>query len=135
VDGEALTGKQERVYNAGLYGMPCYALGHVVVPDADPADGAAEAIVSRSAGAYWKGLARGVRLHGNHSIDASIRRFRVAVIETDEPLQVDGESVAMAAIEVRVKTGAFRVIVKDEGSLVIKQRGPLRRISDSAISP
>lgn len=112
VDGERLTQADERVYNAGLYAMPCYALGRVVLPEADPGDGAAEAVVSRSWASYWRTLRRGVRLLTERvPADPTMRRFRTAVFETDEPLQVDGESVPAAPLEVRVQAGALRVLV------------------------
>jgi diacylglycerol kinase family enzyme len=112
VDGEPLVRPTERVFNSGLYGMPCYALGRVVLPEADPTDGRAEAVVYRSSSAYWRTLWRGVRFsQRDGQSDLSVRRWEFARLETDEPIQIDGESVAGGRLEVRVEPQALRVIV------------------------
>src|SRR6185503_10669676 len=61
LDGELFIDPAARVYNAGLYNLPYYGFGHLMWPDAEPADGVAEAVVCRSGRAYWRVLRRGLR--------------------------------------------------------------------------
>lgn len=115
VDGERLVDPKVPVYNAGLYSMPCYALGRVVNPEADPGDGLAEAVVCCTPRAYWNRVIKGVRMTDPPS-DVRARRFRVATIESPEPFQIDGDSVQGGAIEVTVERRAVRIMVPRQPS-------------------
>lgn len=112
VDAEPIVREHDRVFNAGLYCMPCYALGRVVLPEADLTDGAAEAVVCRSRGAYWKTLCDGVRLSAPEArSDLMVRRWTFATVAADEALQMDGDAVAAACFDVRVEPRGLRVVV------------------------
>lgn len=111
-DGAELVRPAERFYNAGLYNFPCYGFGRVVLPGADPGDGAGESVVCRSALAYWRMLAAGLsRRDGGGRGDPSWRRWRAVRIESVHPIQVDGEPAAAGAFEVRLQPAAVQVFV------------------------
>ncbi len=102
----------ERIYNAGLYNMPCYAFGRTVFPNADPADGLAYALACSSTWIYWKTLLQGYR--ENQPATASSPRtqsWHNAYIETNHPLQVDGEVVTGGAFHVHIESKALHVLV------------------------
>lgn len=102
----------ERVYNAGLYNMPCYAFGRTVFPDADPADGVAYALVCASAQVYWKTLLQGLRpKQAAANSCPRARSWRSAYIESVHSMQIDGEVVSGGAIQVRIEPKALNVLV------------------------
>jgi diacylglycerol kinase (ATP) len=110
---------EERIYNASLYNMPCYAFGRTVFPDADPADGVAYALACSSNWIYWKTLLQGYRQ--NQPATASsprARNWHNAYIETNHPIQVDGEVVAGGAFHVRIEPKALHVLVQPSGRFV-----------------
>lgn len=116
VDGQEIVTAEEAVYNAGIYNHRCYLGGWTVWPDADPGDGTAEAVVFRSGRAYGRVLMRGLRtaqpaIAGG---DPAWTRCTRAVVESDGPLQIDGESVACSRIGVEVDGGALLAIVPGE---------------------
>jgi diacylglycerol kinase family enzyme len=107
-NGAELLAPGESFYSAGFYNMPRYAFGREVVPEADPRDGEAHAVVYEVPGAYWRTLGRG---RGEAAAPrVRQRRFRQARIESAEPLQVDGESVCAGNFDVRVEPAAIRVL-------------------------
>jgi len=108
-DGEEMLAPEARFYSAGIYNMPCYAFGREAIPDADPSDGLAHAIVHESRGPYWRAL--GVAAGGRNSASMRRRAFRRARMETTGPVQVDGESVGPGAFEVSVEAAAIRILV------------------------
>jgi diacylglycerol kinase family enzyme len=113
-DDTPLVTADERVYNAGLYNMPCYAFGKTVFPDADPEDGLAFAIACPSTWVYWKMLLQGYRQNQPRPATAPAPRTRSwhsAYIEAEHPLQVDGEVVAGGAFHVRIEPKALNVLV------------------------
>lgn len=112
-DGEPFVSGEEPVCNVGLYNLPCYGFGWRMWPEADPADGAAEAVACLSPWAYWKTLVTGLRTARPRpaGVDPRARRWRVARFDTSGPVQVDGEVIAGGRFEVRVEPGALRVLV------------------------
>jgi hypothetical protein len=116
VDGQELVAADDAVYNAGIYNHRCYLGGWTVWPDADPGDGAAEAVVFRTARAYRRVLMRGLRTGppAVSSGDPAFMRCTRAVFESDGPLQIDGETVACSRIGVEVDGGALLVVVPGE---------------------
>jgi len=110
-DGESLVSMGEAVYNVGLYNFPCYGFGWRMWPDADPGDGVAEAVVCRSARRYWRTLRRGLSTALPLDGDPSARRWRTARVESNGPLQIDGEVIAAGRFEVQVVRHAIRVLV------------------------
>ncbi|MGH7599369.1 MAG: diacylglycerol/lipid kinase family protein, partial [bacterium] len=102
----------EHIYNAGLYNMPCYAFGKTVFPDADPEDGVAYALACSSTWIYWKTLLQGFRQNQSATAPAPrARSWRSAYIETEHPLQVDGEVVTGGAFHVRIEPKTLNVLV------------------------
>ena len=112
VDGEPLIEPGERVYNAGLYNLPYYGFGRLMWPDAEPADGAAEAVVCRSGGAYWGVLRHGLRTAQPADGDPSARRWRRARFRANEDVQIDGEVAAGGDFEVQVEPRGLTVLVQ-----------------------
>lgn len=111
-DDTSFVTPDERIYNAGLYNMPCYAFGKTVFPDADPEDGVAYALTCPSTWIYWKTLLQGFR--ENQPATALVpraRSWRNAYIETNHPVQIDGEVVAGGAFHVRIEPKALNVLV------------------------
>ena len=106
-DGVELLAPGESFYSAGFYNLPRYAFGREVVPEADPRDGEAHAVVYEVSAAYWRTLGRGAAA----ALRVRRRRFRQARIETAAPLQADGESVSGGAFDIRVERAAIRVLV------------------------
>lgn len=112
LDGAVFVPAGRRVYNAGLYNLPCYAAGRIIWPDADGADGEAEAVAALSVRTYWRILRRGLptartRVDG----DPLVRRWRTARVQTSGPVQVDGEVVSGGAFDVRVEAAGLSVLV------------------------
>jgi len=114
VDGEPLIEPGERVYNAGLYNLPYYGFGRLMWPDAEPADGVAEAVVCRSGRAYWRVLRRGLQTGKAQSGDGDPRwrRWRRARFRADRDVQIDGEVAAGGDFEVRVEPRGLTVLVE-----------------------
>jgi len=111
-DDTPFVAPDERIYNAGLYNMPCYAFGRTVFPDANPADGLAYALTCSSPWIYWKTLQQGYRQ--NQPATASSPRaqsWRNAYFETEHPVQIDGEVVAGGAFHVHIEPKALHVLV------------------------
>ena len=115
VDGESLIEPAERVYNAGLYNLPYYGFGRLMWPDAEPADGVAEAVVCGSGRAYWRVLRRGLRTAQPVDGDPSSRRWRHARFRADRDVQIDGEVAAGGDFEVRVEPRGLTVLVVPRG--------------------
>jgi diacylglycerol kinase family enzyme len=113
VDGLELVAADEAVYNAGIYNHRCYLGGWAVWPDADPGDGAGEAVVFRSLRAYGRVLMRGLRTAppAISAGDPEWTRCTRAVLESAGPLQIDGETVVCTRIGVEVDRGALMVLV------------------------
>lgn len=100
LDGREVLAPDDAFFNAGLYAQPCYGFGARVVPDADPADGWAEARVAASLPAYARALTVARR---------PTPRWRRARFESALPLQVDGEAIGPADLEVEVLPAALTV--------------------------
>jgi diacylglycerol kinase (ATP) len=105
LDGRTVARPEEPLYSAGLYNHPTYAFGARVLPSASPWDGAGEAQVRRGPGAYWRAILLGAR--GSLAPPA----WRIAVLETPEPVQVDGEPGPVGRFEARLAAGALRVLL------------------------
>ncbi len=111
-DDTTLVTAEERIYNAGLYNMPCYAFGRTVFPDADPEDGVAYALACSSTWIYWKTLLQGYRENQPATALAPrARSWRSAYIETEHPVQVDGEVIMGGAFNVHIESKALNVLV------------------------
>ena len=105
-DGEILLHPEERFYSAGVYNLPCYFFGRRVVEDADPADGLAHARVHMGPATYLQALMR----PGERPPDSvRARRFRRARLETEGPVQADGEAAGGGAIEIVVEPAGLCV--------------------------
>jgi diacylglycerol kinase family enzyme len=105
LDGRAVFGPGERLYNAGLYLHPTYGFGARVLPSASPWDGIGEAVVRRRAGAYWRTLLLGAR--GS----LAPLPWRRAVLDSSLPVQVDGEPAPAGRYEVELVPRALQVLV------------------------
>jgi diacylglycerol kinase family enzyme len=111
-DDTPLVTAEERIYNAGLYNMPCYAFGRTVFPDADPEDGVAYALACSSNWIYWKTLLQGYRQNQPATeLAPRARNWRDAYFETEHPLQVDGEVIMGGAFNVHIEPKALNVLV------------------------
>ena len=106
-DGEVVLRPEERFYSAGVYNLPCYFFGRRVVRDADPSDGQADARVYPGGGDYWRTLLAPGGLPG---AAVRARRFRRARLESEGPVQADGESAVGGAIEIVVKPEGLCVL-------------------------
>ncbi|ABC81833.1 sphingosine kinase [Anaeromyxobacter dehalogenans 2CP-C] len=110
-DGVVLADPSEPVFNVGVYNLPCVAWGTVVHPDADPADGLADAVVHRRRRTFTSALRHGVATAAPPS--GSVRTARAARIRLDSrwPIQIDLEgSVSPGELEIRVEPAALRII-------------------------
>ena len=111
-DGSELCDATDACVNVGLYNLPSYALGWRIWPDADPRDGMGEAVVCRTLRGYGGVLRRGLRTARHcDATDPRWARFRSAVLESDGPLQADGEPLSPASVGVRIDHGALRVLL------------------------
>ena len=111
-DGSELCDPRDACVNAGLYNLPTYASGWRMWPDAEAHDGMGEAVVVRTLRSYGGVLRRG--LHTARACDTADprwTRFRTALLESDGPLQADGEPLAPASISVRLDHQALRVLL------------------------
>ena len=109
LDGRAVVRPEERLYNAGLYNTTTYSWGAPVFPSAVHDDGVGEALIRGGPGSYWRTLAFGAR-----GVLAPLP-WRSAVLETAEPVQLDGEPGPAGRFEVRMARGALRVLVPSSG--------------------
>ncbi|MGE5179675.1 MAG: diacylglycerol/lipid kinase family protein [Bacteroidota bacterium] len=107
-DGEEILSPEERSYSAGFYNMRCYAFGRAMVPEADPRDGLAHAVVYRDASGYWRAI--GGR---DPARSPGLRRaFRRARLETEHAVQFDGEAAPPGRYDVWVEPAALRVFAR-----------------------
>jgi diacylglycerol kinase family enzyme len=102
-------------YNAGVYNLPCYGFGKVVLPEAVPEDGAAEAVACRTRAAYWRSLLGGARTAAPGAGDPRTRRWSHARFEAPDVVQIDGEVVSGSCFDVWVERQALRVLVPPPG--------------------
>lgn len=113
VEGRALLDPSERAFCAGLYNLPCYAFGRLVLPDAVGTDGAAEAVVHRS-GRSWLSALRGglsTREARGGAVPVRTARAVTARLTSRGPIQVDGEgSIPAGDLAVRVEPAAIRIV-------------------------
>jgi diacylglycerol kinase family enzyme len=110
VDGEPVE-SPPGLFNAGIYNAPCYGFGlRFWKGHGRFDDGAAEGVTWRTAGDYLRlAVSRGPRRPSGVKLIPG-RRFR---LESDGPIQVDGESLPPGPqlVELRVEPGAWRAIV------------------------
>jgi diacylglycerol kinase family enzyme len=117
LDGESVLRPEEVVFSAGLYTTPFYVGGLVMSPGADIADGRGEAVVYRTARAYGTALVAALRGTTPPAADAVVRRaWRTAHVESQGPLQFDGEPAAGGDVSVWIEPGALAVIVPAGGA-------------------
>jgi diacylglycerol kinase (ATP) len=114
IDGEAFVDGPDAVFNAGVYNYPVYGFGWRVLPGADPRDGMGEAVAYRRRAAWVCALGAAV-IHAplSHLPGVRRRRWQSAVLDTDEPVQVDGDPGPAGRFEIRVEPGALRLIAGD----------------------
>jgi diacylglycerol kinase family enzyme len=111
VDGRVIADPTDRAFSAGVYNAKHYPLGVVMARDADISDGVGESAVYLTEGAFWRtvagGLRGGARAPGRH-----VRRvpWTTAVLETDGPIQADGEALDGARIEIRMERAGLHVL-------------------------
>ncbi len=113
VEGRTLLDPSEPAFCAGLYNLPCYAFGRVVLPDADGTDGVAEAVVHRSFAAWLSAMRSGLSTGASPDGEASVRSARAATarLASRGPIQVDGEgSIPASELQVRVEPAAIRLV-------------------------
>lgn len=101
LDDVPILSAESSFYNAGVYALPCYAFGRRVFPSAKPCDGAAEACLSRSPGDYWAGFLRGR--------DGRLVWQRATLV-TEGGIQIDGEHLTGASIEIWIESGRLDVL-------------------------
>jgi diacylglycerol kinase (ATP) len=112
-DGALVLEETDEFYNAGLYGMPCYAFGWRVVPEAIPWDGKAELVLHVRARGYWCALATAMaRLRSQGGRRRGWRRARFV---SAGAFQVDGEALAGGELEVWVERHALVVVTGRPG--------------------
>jgi diacylglycerol kinase family enzyme len=110
-DGAVLADPTRPTFNAGLYNTPCYGFGLTPWPDAQPADGRGEAVVFRAGTQYWRIVAGGVHTAAPCDVrDPCWLQWQRATLETQDVLQVDGELLPPAEIEVSIAHAALRVL-------------------------
>lgn len=111
VDGRTLLDPAERSFCAGLYNLPRYAFGRVVLPSARGDDGLVEAVAYRTSRSWLSAMRHGLVTHSPQ--DGAVRTARAATARliARGPIQVDGEAIIRAAeVRVRVEPGAIRII-------------------------
>lgn len=112
LDGDAVLRPDDGVFSAGLYNTRCYAAGLVMSPGADISDGWGECNVYRTARTYWATVGAALRGASRYPHAGVFRRrWRTAHIESQGPIQLDGEPVSGSAISVCMEPGALAVIV------------------------
>jgi diacylglycerol kinase (ATP) len=116
-DSRELSTPDTPIFNAGVYNHPRYLGGWMVWKDADAGDGAAEAVVCRSAGAYARTLWNGLRtaVPSSPGGNPAWARCSRAVLEGTAGFQVDGETVAGTRMQIEVGRGALQVLVPPDG--------------------
>lgn len=102
LDGQDVWEPTTTFFNIGLYAQPCYAFGHRALAHSDPADGSAEARLSRTFGAYSRATLGG--RPGTHT-------WRQAQLCTPGPLQIDGEPASGGRLSLWVDPQALGVVV------------------------
>lgn len=107
-EGRHLLSRDESFYSAGVYNMPCYFYGRVMIGESNPTDGEAHARVYPTAGLYWRSLLLG---RAETHPDVRTARLRRARIESDGPVQADGEAVPAGGFEITVERAGLRVLV------------------------
>jgi len=113
-DGRILIDRRKRFYSAGLYNTRRYFWGRIMVPESSMHDGEAHARVYGGRRTYWRALFRsgrsGAGLDRLESVEAVA--FRHARIETDGPVQIDGEAVKGRAFDVTIDPSSLVVITR-----------------------
>jgi diacylglycerol kinase (ATP) len=101
-DGRILVRPGVPVFNVGLYNMRAYAGGLIPWPGADPSDGAGDAAVVLGRWEYVRALVRG---------GTARTRWTRAELESETPIQIDGDAHPAGRVTVRIDPGALRVLV------------------------
>jgi diacylglycerol kinase family enzyme len=111
LDGQAVIRPGDVPFTAGLYNTSLYAGGLVMLPGADPADGAGEGAVYQTAWAYGVALGAALRrVAPRPRADVLHRRWRTAWIDCPGPLQIDGEPVAAREVSVWLEPRALTIV-------------------------
>ncbi|HXV92814.1 MAG TPA: diacylglycerol kinase family protein [Pseudonocardia sp.] len=105
----------ERGYTVVVANSGYYGAGMHIVPTAEVDDGLADVLVIRDSSRWNLMLSLRQAYRGTHlgRPDVEVRRARRVEIVLDRPVPVcgDGEELAEAPVEVRVRPGALRVLV------------------------
>lgn len=111
VDGQVIAGPADHAFSAGVYNAKHYPLGVVMSRDADISDGVGESAVYLTEGAFWRTVASGFR-GGAREPGRHVRRtpWATAVLETDGPIQADGEALDGARIEIKMEPAGLHVL-------------------------
>lgn len=110
LDDDAVLSPPEPAFSAGLYNTRCYAGGLVLSPEADLTDGRGEAAIYPTASAYAAALGSALLRRHSPWESGKRRRWRTARIESDGPLQIDGETVPAGSVSVWMQPGALSIL-------------------------
>lgn len=113
LDERPWIGAAESFFVAGLYNLRCYAFGRLMFPTASLDDGQAEASRYASSLTYLRSLTRdhdGATRSGAASFADDLCTWRTARVASPGPIQLDGESVPGGDFEIRVESGAYRLV-------------------------
>lgn len=119
-DGAVLVDPAELAFNVGVYNLPCLAFRARIHPDAEAADGLADAVVHLRRRSFTSALRHGVAAEGA----GAVRTARTARMHLASrwPIQIDLEgSVSPGDLEIRVEPAALHVIA---GRRFLGQAGP-----------
>jgi len=112
LDGAVVVGPDEGAFTVGLYNTMHYPGGAVMIPGGDPSDGHGDAVVYRSAAAYWSAATRALlRLDPPTGDTVLRRRWRTAIIRSDRALQADGEAIEAGEVRVELVPAVLNVLV------------------------
>lgn len=107
-EGETVLHAAETAFSAGLYNTRYYAAGLAMLPEADIADGRGEACVYRTARGYRAALVAAGR---GRAPSVRHRAWTSARIESQGPLQIDGEPVSGGVVRVWIEARSLALIV------------------------
>lgn len=121
LDGRVIAANDAPMFSAGLYNTRIVAAGLRIAPSAALDDGWCEAIVHRTAFNYLSAMRRAISTGGagvrasrkgaSRSGEPSHHTWRRACIESDGPLQIDGQPLGGGALSVSVAPRALAVLL------------------------
>ena len=108
LDGTPFLNPETRFFCAGLYSMKSFAFGIKTYPDAIADDGLGEGVIYGSRLPYVASLVRGRRYEQGGS--PTYKRWRLATVESQRPVQIDGESVPGGTFQVTMVPKALHLL-------------------------